>query len=242
MDPIEEFVDERQKSWCIQCGAWIGDVETNEDHVPSKGLLRKPRPANLPVVRVCKGCNNGFSADEEYLLLFLNCVLAGSTDPESQDDPRVRRALRRHDRLRARIERSKTEYQTVGGETRYIWTPETERVNRVVVKNARGHAFYEYGEPMLPEPHQVWTAPLESLPVAQRDAFENIQGQGTIAAWPEVGSRMMTRVMTGQDLRDGWVLVQEGIYRYGVAQRGAILVRSVLYDYLATEVCWNDHT
>lgn len=240
MDKIEEFVDERQRSRCIHCRAWIGDVEANEDHVPSQCLLREPRPANLPVVRICTDCNNGFSADEEYLFLFLNCVLAGSTDPDSHDDPKVGRALRHHDKLRARIERSKKEHRTIGSETRYIWTPETDRINRIVVKNARGHAFYEYGEPMLTEPDRTWAAPLESLPVAARDAFENIQGDQTPAGWPEVGSRMMTRVMTGQNLRDGWVVVQEGIYRYGVTQRGAILVRSVLYNYLATEVCWND--
>src|SRR5690606_35418047 len=97
-----------------------------------------------------------------------------------------------------------------------VWMPETERVNRVIVKNARGHAFYEYGEPMLREPDEVWAAPLESLTAAQQDAFENIQGDGMLAGWPEVGSRMMTRVMTGQDLRDGWVIVQDGVYRYGV--------------------------
>lgn len=114
------------------------------------------------------------------------------------------------------------------------------RVNRVVVKNARGHAFYEYGEPMLREPDEVRAAPLESLTAAQRDAFENIQGDGMIAGWPEVGSRMMTRLVTGQDLRDGWVIVQDGVYRYGVAQSGGILVRSVLFEYLATEVRWDD--
>lgn len=80
MDYIDEFVDERQKSWCIQCGALIGDVDTNKDHVPSKVLLRRPFPENLPVVQICTGCNNGFSADEEYLPLFLNRVLAGSTE------------------------------------------------------------------------------------------------------------------------------------------------------------------
>lgn len=240
MDRIEEFVDERQKSWCIQCGASIGGVETSEDHVPSKGLLREPRPANLPVVDICTPCNNGFSADEEYLFLFLNCVLAGTTDPDGQDDPKVGRALRRHEKLRARIEHSRTEHQTVDGETRLVWMPETERVNRVIVKNARGHAFYEYGEPMLRKPDDVWAAPLESLTAAQRNAFENIQGDGMLAGWPEVGSRMMTRVMTGQDLRDGWVIVQDGVYRYGVAQSGGILVRSVLFEYLASEVRWDD--
>ena len=78
MERIEEFVDERQKSWCIHCGASIGGVETNEDHVPSRALLLKPYPANLPVVRVCTTCNNGFSMDEEYLFLFLRCVLVAA--------------------------------------------------------------------------------------------------------------------------------------------------------------------
>jgi hypothetical protein len=58
--------------------------------------------------------------------------------------------------------------------------------------------------------------------------------------WPEVGSRMMTRVITGQDLSNGWVIVQEGVYRYAVVQQGGILVRSVLREYLATEVYWDD--
>ena len=34
---------------------------------------------------------------------------------------------------------------------------------------------------------------------------------------------MMTRVMTEQDLRVGWVVVEDGIYRCSVAQPGAIL-------------------
>ena len=49
MDQIEEFVDERQKSWCIHCGAWIAEVKTDEDHVPSKALLAEnPTPRTCP--------------------------------------------------------------------------------------------------------------------------------------------------------------------------------------------------
>ncbi len=238
MHNIEEFVDERQKYWCIHCSAWIGDVKTSTDHIPSKGLLRKPYPTNLPVVKICRDCNSGFSADEEYLFLFLRCLLTGSTGPDRQSDPRAGRALQRHAKLRTRIERSRTEYETPGGEARSVWNPETERINRVILKNARGHAFYEYGEPMLTEPEHVWSAPLETLTAAERAEFGNIQTDGL---WPEVGSRMMTRVMTGQDLYDGWIIVQDGGYRYGVAQRGVMLVRSVLFEYLATEVYWNDY-
>lgn len=165
MDKVEEFVDERQKSWCIHCGAGIDGVDTNQDHVPSRALLLKPHPANLPVVRICSTCNKDFSADEEYLFLFLSCVLAGTTIPDEQKDARVARALKRHEKLRARIERSKSERPTIGGEILRIWQPETERVNRVVLKNARGHAFYGFGEPMLTEPEHVWTSPLSAMSI-----------------------------------------------------------------------------
>lgn len=238
MDYIDEFVDERQKSWCIQCGAWIEDVLTNKDHVPSKCLLRKPYPDNLPVVATCTACNSGFSADEEYLSLFLHCVLAGSTDPERHADEKVARALRRQAKLRARIERSKTEYQTIGGETRCVWKPDTQKVERVIVKNARGHAFYEYGEPMLTEPEHVWTFLLASMTPAEREEFEITAEEP--ALWPEVGSRMMKRVLTGQDMRAGWVVVQDGVYRFRAEQYGVMRVRSVLFEYLATEVYWSD--
>ena len=237
MEKIEEFVDDRLGGSCIHCGAWD---TSSKDHVPSKCLLRKPHPENLPVVGICRDCNNSFAADEEYFFLFLSCVLVGSTDPDRQDDPKAGRALRRHDKLRRRIERSKTMGKTVNGEEQCIWTPETERINRVVVKNARGHAFFEYGEPIWGDPEHVWAVPLESFNVLHREAFENIHEDVTIAGWPEVGSRMMTRVVSGQDLVDGWVIVQDGVYRYSLEQRGTILVRSVLYNYLATEVWWND--
>lgn len=241
MDYIEEFVDERQKSWCIQCSAWIGHVDTNRDHVPSKALLRKPYPENLPVVETCVACNSKFSKDEEYLSLFLRCVLTGSTDPAHHEDDKTARALGHHKKLRARIERSKTEYRTIGGETRCVWRPEQERVESVVVKNARGHVFYEYGEPLMTEPEHVWTLPLEWMTAAQREEFENAGTVGELAPCFEAGSRMMTRVLTGQDMRNGWVIVQDGVYRFRVEQHNGILVRSVLFEYLATEVHWNDH-
>lgn len=199
--------------------------------------MREPRPEYLPVVQICKSCNSGFSLDEEYLVAFLSAVLAGSTEPEGQQNPSAARVLYRNPKLRARIDRARSEYLTHGGDTRIVWKPETARIDRVILKNARGHAFFEIGEPMLDLPKYVWSAPMESLTPAQRADFENMDfGTG----WPEVGSRMMTRILTGQDLAEGWIVVQDSVYRYAVAQTGGMLVRSVLFDYLATEVCWED--
>ena len=107
MDQIEEFTDERQKAWCIHCGEWIAGLETNRDHVPSKSLLLKPYPENLPLVEVCRSCNTGFSLDEEYLVAFLGSVMAGFTEPDRQSNPNAARILRRNPKLRTRIERSR---------------------------------------------------------------------------------------------------------------------------------------
>ena len=81
-----------------------------------------------------------------------------------------------------------------------------------MAKNARGHVVYEYGEPMLTEREHVWTQPLAAMTAAERtefeSPFENAGAAGELACWPGVGSRMMTRVVTGQDMRNGWVIVQ----------------------------------
>lgn len=240
MDQIPEFVDERQKGFCIHCGAAVTKSKSTRDHVPSKCLLTTPYPENLPVVSVCKPCNEGFSEDEEYLIAFLGCVLAGSSDPTRQIIAAAQRILQRSEGLRRRIESSKREFTTLGGETRYLWHPESERVKRILIKNARGHAFHEFGEPLLEDPNDVWWSPLESLTMEHRAEFEGRDSERSLAACPEVGSRMMTRVVTGQDMIGPWVLVQDGVYRYTVEQQGRMLVRVVLFEYLAAEVYWED--
>ncbi len=238
MEKIEEFVDERQKSWCIHCARPLVGVETNEDHVPSKALLRKPRPHHLPTVIICKECNASFSLDEQYVVTFLSCVLAGSTDPEKQPNASAARALADSAAFRERIERSRTEYVTHGGETRVLWKPDLSRIERVVLKNARGHAYFEYGEPMLDTPAHIRVLPLESMTAMERQDFEGLSDGRNLAPWPEVGSRMMTRLLAGQDTAGEWVVVQEAVYRYSVQQTGGLRVRSILSEYLATEVQW----
>lgn len=240
MKNIEEYVDSRHKAWCIHCGGDIGALATNRDHVPSKSLLRSPYPPNLPVVQICVSCNQGFSSDEEYLVAFLGAVLSGSTDPNEQVLETSRKALARSAKLRARIARSETRYDTLGGDSRSIWAPEAARINRVILKNARGHAFYEYGEPMFEEPSFIGVLPFASMTVEQLANFEvGVQEPSILSGWPEVGSRMLTRVLTGDDLQDGWVVVQEGVYRYAVAQNGSIAVKIVIAEYLAAEVHWD---
>ena len=235
---LDDYSDERFKGSCVHCGARVEGTKANNDHVPSKCLLQRPYPANLPVVMTCVRCNYSFSKDEEYVSVFLQCVLTGSTDPNDSRAPRVRKALRRSKKLKERIEHSRSDVKS-DDETRTVWEPEYERVNNVVLKNAQGHAFYELGERQATEPVHMWATPLCALTDTQRQGFEGTQTSG-LAGWPEVGSRAMQRVILGCDIRDGWVIVQHDVYRYQVTHGDGVLVRSVLTEYLATEVYWSD--
>jgi hypothetical protein len=238
MHNIEEFVDERQKSWCIHCARFLTGLRRNRDHVPSKSFLSRPYPNDLPTVTVCTECNTSFSSDEEYTVAFLSCVLSGSTEPHKQDNASVGRALNRNSALRDGIQRSRTESVSDVGQKRFQWAPDLARVRPVVVKNARGHAYYEYGEPMLQPPAKIIVFPLQGMTAKERLNFQTSQDNGL---WPELGSRMMKRRLTRQNMANDWVLVQERNYRYSVEQTSSGLrVRSVISEYLATEVLWTN--
>lgn len=233
----DDYLDERLKGRCPHCGGSVDTSTDSSDHMPSKTLLRPPYPDNLPVVPACVDCNTSHSRDEEYLSIFLESVVAGSTDAEFACNPRIARALKRSPKLKARIDSARTEYKNLFGEVSITWEPEMERVRRVVLKNACGHAYYEFGETMFDDPEYIRALPLVSMTQTQREEFEN--DGGIFDKFPELGSRMMTRIMTGQDMDDAWIIVQDDVYRYSVTRMGGgVRVRSVLLEYLAADVYW----
>ena len=103
------------------------------------------------------------------------------------------------------------------------------------MKNARGHAFFELRQPMTSAPSQVEIIPLEHMSSQQRNEFENPRRH---FGWPEVGSRLMQRMVTGECGLGGWITVQNGVYRYAVSE--AYTVRIVLREYLAAMVVWDE--
>jgi hypothetical protein len=194
-------------------------------------LLDDPLTTNLPVVPACLTCNNSFSADEEYLACLIACVVAGSTDPKIVQRPKAKRLLSEKPALRARIE---TARQLSGESTEFV--PEYDRVCRVMLKLAQGHALYELHEQCIEEPAEIFCLPLARFPEADRIDFES---PVWAPVWPEVGSRAMQRLLEGTDVRaDGWIEVQPGRYRYCAQLDDGIDVRIVVHEYLACKVRW----
>lgn len=107
-----------------------------------------------------------------------------------------------------------------------------------IVKNARGHAYHEIGEPLLEAPDHVAFVPLAQLSAGQRDAFETVGTAAEFAVWPEVGSRMTVQLLDREAMVGGWITVEPGRYRYSIDWSEAVTVKTVIWEYLATETRW----
>jgi hypothetical protein len=149
--------------------------------------------------------------------------------------PKVRASLLHSPSLAARIGAGRTEDAT----GTINWKPEDDRVHNVIVKLARGHVAHQYSEPQLDDPTQVAVMPLATMSDEQRASFETVP---ETHGWPEIGSRAFVNLIVADDvtydLESGWNILQQGRYRYMVAQPGETIFRIVLSDYLAAEVVW----
>ena len=107
------------------------------------------------------------------------------------------------------------------------------------MKLARGHAAYEVNEPKTGRPQYVRFIPLPTMSQAEREEFEGF-GSAVTAPCPEVGSRALQRLLiAGADVyEEGWVVVQEGNYRFRTSQEEGLIVQMVLREYLACQVGW----
>lgn len=243
----ESYVDERLR-WpehsCVHCGRKLDKSNSTQEHIPSKSLLMKPYPEELMTIASCRECNSSFSRDEEYLAALLSAVLAGSTDPKKQKNARMAKTFMRRKGLRARIEETRIEIETELGESQIIFVPELARVNRVIVKNARCHALYDLDRWLAEKPETVIAVPLQLLSQGQYEEFETAYSE--LGLWPELGTRMFQRMCfqfdpLQSDMFGSWVIVQSGVYRYAAVDRGVgVSVRSVINEYLATEVYWRE--
>lgn len=253
MREIDDFTDERLKTWCIHCGSAISDCESNRDHVPTKSLLTKglrkrgaaydlganDELAYLPQVLICRCCNSGFSTDENYLLCVLHAVMAGSLYPDPKEHPEAATILRSNRHV-VRSLKAGPDGQTFLFDDLKPFTvfPDTDKIQRVIVKNARGHVYHEIGEPLIEKPSHVAFVPLEQLSPEQRDTFEDVGAGTEFAAWPEVGSRMTVQMFDEENMVGGWITVEPERYRYSIDWSGPVTVKTVIWEYLATETRW----
>ena len=241
VDQLRDYADPRLYAGCVYCG----DADDTVDHVPSRVFLDKPFPENLPVVPACRSCNNGFSRDEEYVAAIIECVIAGSANPEMIRRPRIAKALDRSPALRASIEEAWQERD--GFKTLSV---DSVRLENVLLKLARGHASFELSTTLRERPHYFNWKPLAAM---SSDELEGFDAADVVDLYGEVGSRGMQRLhVVKLDVKspegtpesfglivNDWVVVQEGRYRYLATSFGSgVRIKLIIGDYLGCEVIW----
>ncbi len=240
-------------------------AESNKDHVPTRSLLSKnlrkrgkeydteqvaiedkTNPYDyLPQVTVCKACNSSFSKDETYLLCALHAVIAGGLRPDPATHPEASNVLGSNGDIVKSLEKT-VDHQLKLFDDKHVFAifPDISRVKNVVVKNARGHTYYELGQATSDSPSDVLITPFVHMSKSQRESFEDIPMHSGL--WPEVGSRHLSRMvasMSGEapdEMPEGWITVEEKKYRYAIDFAGNVRVRTVIWEYLATEVVWDN--
>jgi hypothetical protein len=229
MNPKHFFIDQRFEGVCSYCGV----PADSRDHVPSKILIDEPYPPNLPIAESCVGCNQGFSASEEYVACLIDCVKNGTTEPNSEFRPKIAATLKARPAIAQRIEASKS----ISEEGRIIWQPEGRRVREVLLKLARGHVAHELGLQRIDEPVVFEATPIPSMSEEQLQSFLEITPS---SIYPEIGSRSFINSLQGKPTAyEVWCVVQESTYQYAVGQGAGDWVKIVLGGYLACHVVWD---
>ncbi len=212
--------------------------QETRDHVPSKVLLDRPFPENLPVVLSCYSCNQDFSLDEEYFACIIECMKHKTTEPENLSREKVKQIFKKSKLLKQRIEESKVE-----SKENVLFQIEADRFEKVITKLAKGHVKYEFGEPQINKPNYIEYIPLANLNNEQLDRFLEVENS-SIEVAPEIGSRAFNRVFATNEeelVQEKWIEVQKGSYSYLIEEFwNGKKVKFVISEFLAVEVGWID--
>lgn len=224
--------EKSRPSGCIYCGK---PAETRE-HVPSKSLLIEPFPENLPTIPACFECNNGFSADEEYFVCFLE-ILKSIVYENYSIGKHVNDILSKKESLHRLIE------SQISSKGSYIYPSfDINRFKRIITKLAIGHAGYEYDDLNFDGATNLWFEFAPNISEEHKAEFERPKLLGVI---PEISSRFSGSACIIQNVDNGevfalsdWITVQEQRYSYNVSlnDSGGVSVKMIILDFLYCQV------
>lgn len=228
----KKFSDQRLDDTCAYCG----QSSESKDHVPSKALLDEPFPENLPVVPCCLKCNQDFSSHEEYIACAIECAICGTAQIAGLNREKIKNTFLKNQKLQQSFESS----FILENQERFFKI-DTDRLNKVITKLAKGHAKFENSESKIEEPTTVNFQALSSM--SQKE-IENFIAPVSLSLFPEVGSRALQSIHIddNNNVASNWIIVQDNKYQYSViVGAGSFVVKIVLWNFLAIEVIWLDN-
>lgn len=229
MDQLnEKGLDQRIARSCCYCGSMQGLF--TRDHVPAKVFLDEPYPANLMVVPSCEKCNNGKSMDEEYCACIFEMFECGYVDDDMFERPKISHIVKHRPALRKMLQGAFRFAPKKG-----VWVEYDQvRMCNVSVNTAKGIARYEGGFNVAEVQPRTFFMEQQSHEAISK--FENV-GSLRHGTYPEIGSRLLKRMIEKQESVPEWKIVQPGRFRYAVCQhRSCFEVRLVFRELVGAVV------
>ena len=225
---------------CVYCGL---EADTRE-HCPPRFLFDLPLPKDLQTIPACRTCNNGFSADENYVKFVLNDLFKHY---ELNDDSF--QLVQENECIEEKEAREAS--------LRFIQNPFFDtRMERIFRKIAIGHVNYELSIQLFCDERLVETARVSYVirPMLDEDEWNQIGCCEDITndVLPEVGSRAYGNIYIVETCKlqnDGtkrfeqnaryieWTSLQEDNYKYvAFLRENNIIVRMLYRNFLFVEV------
>lgn len=222
--------EKSKENGCIYCGR----PAITREHTPSKAFLLEPYPENLPTIPACFECNNGYSEDENYVSCFLDVLKRYVyADYSRQEQTDIR--LEKNEKLQSILNE-----QIRAEDGKVYYQPDEQRILRILLKLARGHAGFELDYVNFDDTEtDIWYEFAFNMSENDLNEFNSIP---TYQLYPEVGSRGMY-IIQNLNTNDAqtfseWAEVQDGQYRYQVSYNnsGGVTVKIVIFEFLYCEV------
>lgn len=235
MSAIESHTIDLQQSGCFQCGSTPPPDTMIGMRVPSETMAHGARRGTVVRVKMCRTCALQTGGDDAYLSMFLKHeiarlpeMLSRTSDPDQDGQTCV---FTHEEQLLA--------HAHYDGMPKFISNPAYERILAVIVKNARAHALAELGCTL-----QGWpdTMIVKMLPTTSMEWVTSFLEVDHTRTWPKAGSRLMVRMFTGENLQSGWIVVAPGSYVYTVFENDGVTVRSIIGEYVMSEITWRSGT
>jgi hypothetical protein len=131
----------------------------------------------------------------------MTCVFKGTYEPDEVAGPKVARASMRNGRLAAELRQAKRQYDSFGGDRVTVRDPDFARIVPPLVKNAKGHFYFEMGQ--APEGEVVISVllPFKARPINSVAASRPHQSAKAGQRWAHAFSIRHCRAQTCMMLR-----------------------------------------
>lgn len=210
-----------QKNICPYCGCELDSSNTTVDHIPSKVLIDKPYPAELATIPCCRSCNKGFSSDEEYASVLVECVKNQTFNPNAFSRESIKKTVSHTPSLIETV-RQRVIFES---KDRFSIDPDDNRFKAVLLKLVKAHLRFEESLFLINSTDiKLLFSSIDKMSDLEVSRFAMPFSSRLL---PEVGSRALENLMILQDDNNQpigyyspWICYQKDTYSYCVASAG----------------------